>query len=103
MSQSAFWNAGNGSPDAVAFSVDRFGVVIAGICVYGGTGTYEFEAEFLEEMMCGEVRTSSSKIVILSITFAQYSDSSLYSLDIIYNVILLYPQNSCFEFTVFYT
>lgn len=54
MSQSAFWNTSSGSPDAVAFSVDRPGIVIAGICVYGGTGTYEYEAELLEEK-CGEV------------------------------------------------
>ncbi|KAK7473506.1 hypothetical protein BaRGS_00035259, partial [Batillaria attramentaria] len=50
MSQSSFWNTGNGSPDAVAFSVDRPGIVVAGICVYGGTGSYEYEVELLTEI-----------------------------------------------------
>lgn len=50
-SQSAYWNTGNGSPDSVAFSVDRPGVVIAGVCVYGGTGQYDYELELLDEVM----------------------------------------------------
>lgn len=54
MTQIAFWNTGNGSPDAVAFSVDRPGIVLAGVCVYGGSGTYEYEVELLVEV-CGEV------------------------------------------------
>ncbi|XP_076446720.1 E3 ubiquitin-protein ligase MYCBP2-like isoform X7 [Babylonia areolata] len=49
MTQIAFWNTGNGSPDAVAFSVDRPGIVLAGVCVYGGSGTYEYEVELLVE------------------------------------------------------
>lgn len=49
-SQSAYWNAGNGSPDAVAFTVDRPGIVVAGVCVYGGGGHYEYEVELLDEV-----------------------------------------------------
>jgi E3 ubiquitin-protein ligase MYCBP2 len=49
MTQVAFWNTGNGSPDAIAFCVDRPGIALAGICVYGGSGTYEYVVELLVE------------------------------------------------------
>ncbi|XP_069130438.1 LOW QUALITY PROTEIN: E3 ubiquitin-protein ligase MYCBP2-like [Argopecten irradians] len=48
-SQSAYWNTGNGSPDAISFSVDKPGIVIAGVCVYGGEGRYEYEMELLDD------------------------------------------------------
>ncbi|KAL3209805.1 hypothetical protein MRX96_037617 [Rhipicephalus microplus] len=44
--QNRTWNTGNGSPDAICFSVDRPGVLIAGACIYGGIGNewrYEFD------------------------------------------------------------
>ena len=44
-SQSAYWNTGNGSPDAVCFTVDKPGIVIAGLCVYGGGGQYDYDLE----------------------------------------------------------
>ena len=34
-SNSRTWNTGNGSPDAICFSVDRAGIFIVGCCVYG--------------------------------------------------------------------
>lgn len=43
------WNTGKGSPDGIAFSVDKPGIVMAGVCVYGGSGTYEYEVEVLKE------------------------------------------------------
>ena len=49
-SQSACWNTGNGSPDAIAFSVDKSGIVIAGVCVYGGAGSYQYELELLDDV-----------------------------------------------------
>ena len=51
-SQSAYWNAGNGSPDALCFSVDKPGVVIAGICAYGGGGggQFDYEVELLDDV-----------------------------------------------------
>lgn len=48
-SQSRTWNTGNGSPDAICFSVDRPGIVVAGVCVFGGVGTYDYEVEILDE------------------------------------------------------
>lgn len=48
--QSRTWNTGNGSPDAICFSVDRGGVVVAGVGVYGGTGTYDYELEILDDV-----------------------------------------------------
>lgn len=47
--QSRTWNTGNGSPDAICFQVDRVGVVIAGVVIYGGLGHYEYELELLED------------------------------------------------------
>ncbi|RZF32322.1 hypothetical protein LSTR_LSTR001786 [Laodelphax striatellus] len=43
------WNTGNGSPDAICFSVDRPGVAIAGAAVYGGAGSYDYELELLDD------------------------------------------------------
>ena len=49
-SQNAYWNTGNGSPDAVCFVVDRPGICIAGVCVYGGGAHYNCEVELLEDV-----------------------------------------------------
>ena len=49
-SQTAYWNTGNGSPDAIEVMVDKPGIVIAGICLYGGEGSYNYELELLDEV-----------------------------------------------------
>ncbi|XP_078077744.1 E3 ubiquitin-protein ligase MYCBP2 isoform X21 [Mustelus asterias] len=46
-SQGRSWNTGNGSPDAICFSVDKPGVVVVGYHVYGGGGIHEYELEVL--------------------------------------------------------
>ncbi|KAE8626027.1 hypothetical protein XENTR_v10006480 [Xenopus tropicalis] len=46
-SQGRSWNTGNGSPDAICFSVDKPGLVVVGFCVYGGGGIHEYELEVL--------------------------------------------------------
>ncbi|XP_046683725.1 E3 ubiquitin-protein ligase MYCBP2 isoform X4 [Homalodisca vitripennis] len=48
--QTRTWNTGNGSPDAICFTVDRGGVVVAGVGVYGGAGTYDYELELLDDV-----------------------------------------------------
>ncbi len=48
-SNSRTWNTGNGSPDAICFSVDKPGIFIVGCCVYGGMGSYEYELELLDD------------------------------------------------------
>ncbi|XP_054162987.1 E3 ubiquitin-protein ligase MYCBP2-like [Oppia nitens] len=49
ISQNRTWNTGNGSPDAICFSVDRAGISIAGITVYGGIGNeWHYELELLD-------------------------------------------------------
>ena len=48
-SQSRTWSTGNGSPDAICFYVDRPGIVIAGVCIYGGVGVYDYEVELMDE------------------------------------------------------
>ncbi|XP_076065953.1 MYC binding protein highwire isoform X3 [Oratosquilla oratoria] len=53
-SQSRTWNTGNGSPDAICFAVDRPGIVVAGVCIYGGVGTYDYELELLDESGGGQ-------------------------------------------------
>ncbi len=60
-SNSRTWNTGNGSPDAICFSVDRSGIFIVGCCVYGGTGTYDYELELLDDQSSG-----SDKVFILN-------------------------------------
>ena len=49
VSQNRTWNTGNGSPDAICFSVDRPGISIAGVTVYGGIGNeWHYELELLD-------------------------------------------------------
>lgn len=50
VSQSRTWNTGNGSPDAICFSVDRPGIVIVGATLYGGVGSYDYELELLDDV-----------------------------------------------------
>lgn len=50
VNNSRTWNTGNGSPDAIAFQVDRPGISIAGAGVYGGLGHFEYELELLEDV-----------------------------------------------------
>ncbi|KAK4016037.1 hypothetical protein OUZ56_031000 [Daphnia magna] len=47
-SQNRSWNTGNGSPDAICFTVDRPNVSVCGVGVFGGGGTYTYELELLE-------------------------------------------------------
>ncbi|XP_065222944.1 E3 ubiquitin-protein ligase MYCBP2 isoform X3 [Planococcus citri] len=44
------WNTGNGSPDAICFTVDKPGVVIVGVAAFGGSGNYDYEIELLDEV-----------------------------------------------------
>lgn len=49
ISQNRTWNTGNGSPDAICFAVDRPGISIAGVTVYGGIGNeWHYELELLD-------------------------------------------------------
>ena len=52
-STSRTWNTGNGSPDAICFSVDRAGIFVVGCCVYGGMGTYDYELELMDDQTGG--------------------------------------------------
>ncbi|KAG9437358.1 E3 ubiquitin-protein ligase MYCBP2 isoform X10 [Apis mellifera carnica] len=49
VNQTRSWNTGNGSPDAICFSVDRPGIAIAGVGIYGGVGMYDYELELLDD------------------------------------------------------
>ncbi|XP_041987793.1 E3 ubiquitin-protein ligase highwire [Aricia agestis] len=50
VNQTRSWNTGNGSPDAICFTVDRPGVVLLGACVYGGMGNYDYTLELLHDV-----------------------------------------------------
>lgn len=50
VNQTRAWNTGNGSPDAICFTVDRPGVTLVGVCVYGGLGNYEYSVELLHDV-----------------------------------------------------
>ncbi|KAG8222420.1 hypothetical protein J437_LFUL008417, partial [Ladona fulva] len=59
--QGRSWNTGNGSPDALCFSVDRPGIAIAGVGLYGGTGQNEYELEILvDESGMGGAQVSNA-------------------------------------------
>lgn len=44
------WNTGNFGPDAIAFSVDKPGITVAGAMVYSGSGTYDYQLELLQDV-----------------------------------------------------
>ena len=48
VSQNRSWNTGNGSPDAICFTVDRPNISIFGVGVFGGGGNYNYELELIE-------------------------------------------------------
>ncbi|KAJ8737325.1 hypothetical protein PYW07_000596 [Mythimna separata] len=50
VNQSRAWNTGNGSPDAICFTVDRSGITLVGVSVYGGLGNYEYSLELLHDV-----------------------------------------------------
>ncbi|CAB3259025.1 unnamed protein product [Arctia plantaginis] len=50
VNQTRAWNTGNGSPDAICFTVDRPDIVLAGVSVYGGLGSYEYSLELLHDV-----------------------------------------------------
>ena len=72
-SNSRTWNTGNGSPDAVCFSVDRAGVMIAGAGVYGGVGSFDFELELLHDQSTGDKDSQSQRWVSLEMCHGTYS------------------------------
>ena len=60
-SNSRTWNTGNGSPDAICFSVDRAGVLVSGASVFGGVGTFDYELELLHDQSTGEKESNQSQ------------------------------------------
>ena len=55
VNQSRAWNTGNGSPDAICFTVDRPGITLVGVSVYGGLGNYEYSLELLHDVRVSEI------------------------------------------------
>ncbi|KPJ10311.1 putative E3 ubiquitin-protein ligase MYCBP2 [Papilio machaon] len=51
VNQNRAWNTGNGSPDSIAFTVDRPGIMLVGACVYGGGGSYEYTLELMQDQL----------------------------------------------------
>jgi RCR-type E3 ubiquitin transferase len=45
------WNTGHFASDAICFTVDRPGIVLAGCCVYFGSGNYEYQMELLHDTL----------------------------------------------------
>lgn len=45
------WNTGHFASDAICFTVDRPGIVLAGCCVYYGSGNYEYQLELLHDTL----------------------------------------------------
>lgn len=69
-SQGRSWNTGNGSPDAICFVADKPGVVLVGVCVYGGGGIHEYELEVLAD----DVSAVSARQLLLKCNCAAQQD-----------------------------
>lgn len=65
-SQGRSWNTGNGSPDAICLNVDKPGVVLVGVCVYGGGGIHEYELEVLADDVSNINHFSQKDLFIIS-------------------------------------
>lgn len=76
-SQGRSWNTGNGSPDAICFSVDKPGVVVVGYHVYGGGGIHEYELEVLVDDVSLLFLNSNRKLCFLKINIRWNSMISL--------------------------
>lgn len=53
------WNTGNFGPDAISFTVDKPGIVIAGAMVYSGSGNYDYQLELLQDVSSGRWATNA--------------------------------------------
>merc|ERR1719481_480050 len=70
------WNTGNGSPDAICFSVDKAGVLISGATVYGGVGSFDYELELLHDQSAGSEKEGGQTQRWVSLEMCQGSYSS---------------------------
>ncbi|XP_014287849.1 E3 ubiquitin-protein ligase MYCBP2 isoform X3 [Halyomorpha halys] len=80
--QSRTWNTGNGSPDAICFSVDRSGIVVAGVGVYGGVGSYDYELELLDDSNTGYDPTHTQRWNSLQLTRGSFGPDDCLADDI---------------------
>ncbi|XP_024084698.1 E3 ubiquitin-protein ligase MYCBP2 isoform X3 [Cimex lectularius] len=80
--QSRTWNTGNGSPDAICLSVDRPGVVIAGVGVYGGVGSYDYELEILDDSNTSYDHTHTQRWNSLQVTRGSFGPEDCLNDDI---------------------
>ncbi|XP_037299798.1 E3 ubiquitin-protein ligase highwire-like isoform X4 [Manduca sexta] len=76
MNQSRVWNTGSGSPDAICFTVDRPGIMLVGVCVYGGVGNYEYSIELLHDQLRATVDEPNPAHCWVSIEVAHGTFSS---------------------------
>lgn len=60
------WNTGNFGPDAISFSVDKPGIVIAGAMAYSGSGNYDYQLELLQDVRIG----------VLDVIFVLFNNST---------------------------
>ncbi|XP_050560251.1 E3 ubiquitin-protein ligase MYCBP2 isoform X7 [Spodoptera frugiperda] len=78
VNQTRAWNTGNGSPDAICFTVDRPGVTLVGVCVYGGLGNYEYSVELLHDLRASADEANSTHCwVSVEIVHGNYTAADL--------------------------
>lgn len=65
------WNTGNFSHDAVAFSVDRPKIAIAGAVIYSGEGSYDYQLDLLYDTMESESQHKWDLLESVSGTYDQ--------------------------------
>lgn len=65
------WNTGSFGADAIAFSVDRPGIAIAGAVVYSGTGSYEYQLDLLYDTLESHTQHKWETLESISGTYDQ--------------------------------
>nr|XP_049693135.1 E3 ubiquitin-protein ligase MYCBP2 isoform X3 [Helicoverpa armigera] len=81
VNQTRAWNTGNGSPDAICFTVDRPGVTLVGVGVYGGLGSYDYSMELLHDVRLRAVPEEANPThcwVSVEIAHGTYSAADLH-------------------------
>ncbi|XP_064481849.1 E3 ubiquitin-protein ligase MYCBP2-like [Ornithodoros turicata] len=79
VSQNRTWNTGNGSPDAICFSVDRSNILLAGVCIYGGVGNeWHYELELLDDSGSGGDPSHTQRWKTLDVTRGTFGPEDCY-------------------------
>jgi RCR-type E3 ubiquitin transferase len=71
------WNTGNFASDAICFTVDRPGIVLAGCCVYYGSGSYEYQLELFHDILDSK-SMMQHKWEVIETTYGKYDQENVH-------------------------